>query len=61
MSVLAIAAAAKPEIPIAAIANAVFGGRLKVIYSGGAYLSPELQKDYYDMGIRLLQGYGMTE
>ena len=61
MSVLAIAAAAKPEIPIAAIANAVFGGRLKVIYSGGAYLSSELQKDYYDMGIRLLQGYGMTE
>ncbi len=55
------AAAAKPDIPIAAIANAVFGGRLKVIYSGGAYLSPELQKDYYDMGIRLLQGYGMTE
>ncbi|MGN1339874.1 MAG: AMP-binding protein, partial [Oscillospiraceae bacterium] len=55
------AAAAKPEIPVAAIANAVFGGRLKLMYSGGAYLSPELQKAYYDMGIRLLQGYGMTE
>ena len=55
------ASAAKPEIPIAAIANSVFGGRLKVIFSGGAYLSPELQKAYYDMGIHLLQGYGMTE
>lgn len=55
------AAAAKPEIPVAAIANAVFGGRLKLMYSGGAYLSPELQKAYNDMGIRLLQGYGMTE
>lgn len=55
------AAAAKPEIPVQAIAKAVFGGRLKLMYSGGAYLSPELQKAYYDMGIRLLQGYGMTE
>ena len=55
------AAAVKPEIPISAIANAVFGGRLKLMYSGGAYLSPDLQKAYYDMGIRLLQGYGMTE
>lgn len=55
------AASAKPEIPAAAIAHAVFGGRLKLMYSGGAYLSPELQKAYNDMGIRLLQGYGMTE
>lgn len=55
------AAAAKPEIPIQAIANAVFGGRMELMYSGGAYLSPELQKAYNDMGIRLLQGYGMTE
>lgn len=55
------AAAAKPEIPVAAIAGAALGGRLRVMYSGGAYLSPELQKAYYDMGIRLLQGYGMTE
>lgn len=55
------AAAAKPGVPLAAIANAVFGGRLKVMYSGGAYLSPEIQKDYLEMGIHLLQGYGMTE
>ncbi len=55
------AAAAKPEIPISMIAQAVFGGRLKVMFSGGAYLSPELQKAYNDIGIRLLQGYGMTE
>lgn len=34
------AAAAKPDIPIKAIADAVFGGRLKGIYSGGAYLAP---------------------
>lgn len=55
------AAAAKPEIPIAMIAQSVFGGRLKTIYSGGAYLRPELQKAYIDMGFIMAQGYGMTE
>lgn len=55
------AAAQKPEIPIAMIAQSVFGGRLKIIYSGGAYLRPELQKAYIDMGFSMAQGYGMTE
>lgn len=55
------AASAKPELPLAAIAGAAFGGRLHTIYSGGAYLRPELQKAYVDMGIRMAQGYGMTE
>lgn len=55
------AAAQKPEIPIAMIAQSVFGGRLKTIYSGGAYLRPELQKAYIDMGFSMAQGYGMTE
>lgn len=55
------AAAAKPEIPIAMIAQSVFGGRLKTVYSGGAYLRPELQKAYIDMGFNMAQGYGMTE
>ena len=55
------ASAANPGIPLAALANNVFGGRLKTIYSGGAYLRPELQKAYIDMGINMAQGYGMTE
>lgn len=55
------ASASNPQIPVAAIANNVFGGRLKTIYSGGAYLRPELQKAYIDMGINMAQGYGMTE
>ncbi|MGN0620266.1 MAG: AMP-binding protein [Porcipelethomonas sp.] len=55
------AAAANPQIPVKAIANQVFGGRLKGIYSGGAYLDPELIKGYEEMGIRIAQGYGMTE
>ena len=55
------AAAQNPNVPIAAIAQSVFGGRLKTIYSGGAYLRPELQKAYMDMGFVMAQGYGMTE
>ena len=55
------AAAARPEVPVAMIAQSVFGGRLKTIYSGGAYLRPELQKAYIEMGFNMAQGYGMTE
>lgn len=52
---------AKPEISEKEIAKNVFGDRLKTIYSGGAYLRPELQKAYHDMGYQMAQGYGMTE
>ncbi|MBD5147161.1 MAG: AMP-binding protein [Ruminococcus sp.] len=55
------ASAQNPNVPIAAIAQNVFGGRLKTIYSGGAYLRPDLQKAYIDMGFTMAQGYGMTE
>lgn len=57
-----ITAASKAKgLPMAAVAQAVFGGRLKGIYSGGAYLSPELVNAYLDIGIPIAQGYGMTE
>ena len=55
------AAAANPQIPIKAIANDVFGGRLKGIYSGGAYLDPAIINAYSEIGIPIAQGYGMTE
>ncbi len=55
------AAAAKPEIPAPMIAQAVFGGRLRGIYSGGAYLAPEIMEEYAKLGIPMAQGYGMTE
>lgn len=55
------AAAAKPEIPAPMIAQAVFGGRLRGIYSGGAYLAPEIMEEYKRLGIPMSQGYGMTE
>ncbi len=55
------ASAAKPEIPPQMIAQAVFGGRLRGIYSGGAYLAPEIMEEYAKFGIPMAQGYGMTE
>ena len=55
------ASAAKPEVPPAAIAQAVFGGKLRGIYSGGAYLNPDLVTGYKELGIPIAQGYGMTE
>lgn len=55
------AASARPDTPPAMIAQAVFGGRLKGIYSGGAYLDPDLITSYKELGIPIAQGYGMTE
>ncbi|MGN0592991.1 MAG: AMP-binding protein [Ruminococcus sp.] len=55
------AAASMPDVPIAAIARSVFGGNLRGIYSGGAYLNPSLIEAYASLGIPIAQGYGMTE
>lgn len=38
-----------------------FGGKLDTIASGGAFLDPELEKEWNALGITLLQGYGLTE
>ena len=50
-----------PLLPMRLAGHAVFGKDLRVIFCGGAYLSPELSKAYAKMGLPLLQGYGMTE
>lgn len=50
-----------PNIPKSIIANEVFGPNLKIIFSGGAYLNPDLVDFFEDYGISVLQGYGMTE
>lgn len=38
-----------------------FGGRLRTIVCGGAYLRPELVKNYREIGINVINGYGITE
>lgn len=48
-------------IPKKVAAKAAFGGNLKTICSGGAYLDPEYIDKFKEYGITILQGYGMTE
>lgn len=38
-----------------------FGGRLDIIMSGGSALDPELGQFWSALGLRILQGYGLTE
>ena len=38
-----------------------FGGRVEMYVSGGAPLGIDLARWYADMGIRILEGYGLTE
>jgi long-chain acyl-CoA synthetase len=41
--------------------RAVFGGRLKFLLTGGAALKAEIANQFAAAGIRILQGYGLTE
>ena len=41
--------------------HASFGGRFRYIVSGAAALDPALGEAWRDMGVDVLQGYGMTE
>lgn len=40
---------------------AVFGGRMRVLISGGAAIDPEILQFFNDIGIVAVQGYGLTE
>lgn len=38
-----------------------FGGRLKVLFCGGAYTDPDLCRFFYRLGLPVVVGYGLTE
>lgn len=60
-SIYAKLKAAGGVMPKKLVAKAAFGGNLKTICSGGAYLDPEYVDRFAEYGITILQGYGMTE
>lgn len=37
------------------------GGKMRFVISGGAPLDPQIEKGFIDFGIRMVQGYGLTE
>jgi long-chain acyl-CoA synthetase len=38
-----------------------FGGRLRLIFAGGAFVDPEIANYFYKLGIPVVIGYGLTE
>lgn len=54
-------ASADPAIPKKALADNVFGGNLKIIFSGGAHLDPYYIDKFAEYGVDIYEGYGMSE
>lgn len=52
---------AGPLIPKKILAAKVFGGNLKIIFTGGAHLDPFYIDKFSEYGIDVLEGYGMSE
>lgn len=38
-----------------------FGGKLRLIFAGGAFVPPDLAQSFYDLGLPVVIGYGLTE
>ena len=38
-----------------------FGGRMKLLFAGGAFVPPDLAQYFYDLGLPVVIGYGLTE
>lgn len=53
--------AADPGIPKPALAKHIFGGKLEIIFTGGAHLDPFYIDKLAEYGIAVYEGYGMSE
>ncbi len=49
------------SLPPEALAQSVFGGNLKIIFTGGAHLDPVYIGEFEKYGVKVLEGYGMSE
>ena len=47
--------------PKAVLAEKVFGGKLRIIFTGGAHLDPYYIDRFAEYGVQILEGYGMSE
>ena len=54
-------AAADQAIHKKVLAENVFGGRLRIIFTGGAHLDPFYIEKMAEFGVDVLEGYGMSE
>lgn len=54
-------AGADPSIPKKILAQHVFGGKLEIIFTGGAHLDPYYIDKFAEYGVNVLEGYGMSE
>lgn len=50
-----------PKLPKKLIGAAVFGGRLKTVFVGGAHLDPFYIERFAKYGVGIYEGYGMSE
>lgn len=53
--------AADPAIPKKVLAEKIFGGNLKIIFTGGAHLDPYYIDQLEEYGVDVFEGYGMSE
>ncbi|SFI12108.1 long-chain acyl-CoA synthetase [Pseudobutyrivibrio sp. OR37] len=52
---------ANPAAPVEAVKQNVFGGNLRIIFTGGAHLDPFYIEEFKKYDVDILEGYGMSE
>jgi len=55
----------KPDLPLSRTllpqVHKAFGGELRAMFTGGAFMEPSTLQFFYDLGIPVANGYGLTE